>query len=398
MVSYTQTTFDLQSPHVTFDFLFQLYNYAAVTKQIHAKLSPVRTELHNLKTVIHSKELKGFTTKTGNTGAKRKRTDEPEDGGNGGADELQGSNYSLSSPFDDSSISTPIINRGYTLYEEVVVDGWEPMNPVRHNPSALPMNILTSLCKITGMLTRGLTQEGVHVVFKFLPRDTDELAILQCLQEADSPNHVIPLLDIVPVYLGSCIVMPYALPLDLYTEIEDPLVLIYQFLHGVSFIHDRNVAHLDLKPDNVVIVARGGQPWLYIIDFGVSVRATLDTIIDGFVGTPPWVAPEVGSKGGHAQFYNPIRADRWAAGRMLRHLTLRHRDFDYTSVLAFAEKLMSREPLQRPSLRDHTLCQPLIIPHQKRTAPYFMSERPQKISKENDLFTPTSVAIFATST
>jgi len=64
-----------------------------------------------------------------------------------------------------------------------------------------------------------------------------------------------------------------------------------QFLEGVRFMHHNLVAHLDLKPDNIVI---GANTQLFIIDFSVSVRVPLlESWIKGIQGTKGWVAPQV---------------------------------------------------------------------------------------------------------
>ena len=67
-------------------------------------------------------------------------------------------------------------------------------------------------------------------------------------------------------------------------------------------------------------------PRLLIIDFGVSIRVDdEDTTIEGFRGTLPWVAPEVGMPNGPTMEYSPIRADRWACGQMMTVLKRRFR-------------------------------------------------------------------------
>ena len=56
-----------------------------------------------------------------------------------------------------------------------------------------------------------------------------------------------------------------------------------QLVEAVKEIHRENVAHLDLKPQNIVVLLEGGEAKLSIIDFGVSVivendGTTLDEI------------------------------------------------------------------------------------------------------------------------
>ncbi|KAI0296927.1 kinase-like domain-containing protein, partial [Multifurca ochricompacta] len=93
-----------------------------------------------------------------------------------------------------------------------------------------------------------------------------------------------------------------------------------QFLEGVAFLHEHNIAHLDLKADNVLIDIKGDKHHLrlWIIDFGLSVFVEdEETMIKGYRGTPEWTAPEVGTLDGPSTRYSPILADRWACGRML---------------------------------------------------------------------------------
>jgi serine/threonine protein kinase len=119
-----------------------------------------------------------------------------------------------------------------------------------------------------------------------------------------------------------------------------------QLVEGVRFMHQHKVAHLDLKPDNVLV--RRGQ--LRIIDFGVSVRVSgADTMIKGFRGTPTWAAPEVGDPDGPDQRYSPIRADLWSCGRLLQYLAnhLRSKNHPFGR---WAKLLLDPNPLRRPLL------------------------------------------------
>jgi serine/threonine protein kinase len=78
-------------------------------------------------------------------------------------------------------------------------------------------------------------------------------------------------------------------PADLFESAGHSLAR--QFLEGVRFLHRHLVAHLDLKPDNIVVSARTR---LRIIDFSVAVRVPrLESRIKGYQGTKGWVAPEV---------------------------------------------------------------------------------------------------------
>src|ERR1700679_757759 len=103
----------------------------------------------------------------------------------------------------------------------------------------------------------------------------DEYAIHSFLSSIKAThNHTIPILLRVVVDKGMIIAMPEGSALGnvhnsvFKTRGSD---LAYQFLEGVRFMHQHNVAHLDLKPNNIIVMATTNSVWLCIIDFGVSV-------------------------------------------------------------------------------------------------------------------------------
>ncbi|KIK59633.1 hypothetical protein GYMLUDRAFT_120032, partial [Collybiopsis luxurians FD-317 M1] len=89
----------------------------------------------------------------------------------------------------------------------------------------------------------------------------------------------------------------------------------FDLVHGLAFLHQLGIAHLDVKPENLVSNPDG---ILQVIDFSVSVSApTEDYRIWGFRGTVDWTAPEVGNKDGPVCCYSPRRADKWSCGAVL---------------------------------------------------------------------------------
>ena len=188
---------------------------------------------------------------------------------------------------------------------------------------------------------------------------TEELRILMELQQLDSPrNHTIKVLHVYHFYhhhsdrSDEIIVMPWQSPLDDFligfpTMVES---LWHQFLEGVSFLHEHGIAHLDLKPGNV-LVGYSDKPRLTLIDFGISVRVeSEETEVDGYRGTPLWSAPEVGTEDGPKMRYSPILADRWSCGRVLRHIRDFHPIDDTSAFVSLQEELLSPNPSARPSL------------------------------------------------
>ena len=79
-------------------------------------------------------------------------------------------------------------------------------------------------------------------------------------------------------------------PLDEYAKdqsLETIQDLLIQCLEGLSFIHKADILHGDLKPSNIFVIQKDGQPIVKIIDFGISHP---DLQIRG--GTPAYFAPE----------------------------------------------------------------------------------------------------------
>ncbi|XP_062294317.1 myosin light chain kinase, smooth muscle [Scomber scombrus] len=81
-----------------------------------------------------------------------------------------------------------------------------------------------------------------------------------------------------------------------------------QIVEGISFMHQQNIIHLDLKPENIVCVDTTGTS-VKIIDFGLASRLDSNTPLKVMHGTPEFVAPEVIS-------YEPVclATDMWSIG------------------------------------------------------------------------------------
>ncbi|VVC98397.1 unnamed protein product [Leptidea sinapis] len=78
-------------------------------------------------------------------------------------------------------------------------------------------------------------------------------------------------------------------------------------LEGLAHLHARRLAHLDLKPQNLLLSAAGDQ--LLICDFGISRAIQPGAHVREILGTRDYVAPEILS-------YEPLSlaADIWSVG------------------------------------------------------------------------------------
>ncbi|KAG8826604.1 hypothetical protein FRC18_010021 [Serendipita sp. 400] len=110
-------------------------------------------------------------------------------------------------------------------------------------------------------------------------------------------------------------------------------------------MHQHGVAHLDIKPDNIMVEPKYIPFKVSIIDFDVSMKVKdVETTTEGMVGTRGWIAPEV-AKGGR---YSPILADRWACEKMLLYFGEHAKLTVEMEELCYG--LMSMDPTARPPL------------------------------------------------
>ncbi|KAL4062964.1 kinase-like domain-containing protein [Scleroderma citrinum] len=189
-----------------------------------------------------------------------------------------------------------------------------------------------------------------HGYLKFVEQGRNEAKILEYLSSFTSlSNHTIQGTQIWHVRNGTVIFMPPAGSwLTSLTNPSDKLWFVAkQLFMGVDFMHAHGVAHLDIKPGNLLIPKEGGQ--LSIIDYGRAVRFTgKNDVFRGTVGTPEYMAPEVAAGSG---LWSAVRADLWSVGKSLEELCM----LCGTSaqgrepLLAIARQLMSNNPTDRPS-------------------------------------------------
>jgi eukaryotic-like serine/threonine-protein kinase len=79
---------------------------------------------------------------------------------------------------------------------------------------------------------------------------------------------------------------------------RDAIEILRGVLRGLRHAHDRNVVHRDIKPDNVFLAVKDGDPITKILDFGIAKLLAGDTVAPGAtranitVGTPAYLSPE----------------------------------------------------------------------------------------------------------
>ncbi|KRZ10522.1 Death-associated protein kinase dapk-1, partial [Trichinella zimbabwensis] len=91
-------------------------------------------------------------------------------------------------------------------------------------------------------------------------------------------------------------------------EEAEASAFVRQILLGLDHLHSKHIAHLDLKPENVMLKAPNST-CVQLIDFGLSRRIPPDTYVKELLGTEEFVAPETINYDGLT-----LAADMWALG------------------------------------------------------------------------------------
>uniref|UniRef100_A0A8C0G0M7 non-specific serine/threonine protein kinase n=1 Tax=Chelonoidis abingdonii TaxID=106734 RepID=A0A8C0G0M7_CHEAB len=76
---------------------------------------------------------------------------------------------------------------------------------------------------------------------------------------------------------------------EAFTE-QDVIRLVRQILRGVGFLHQHNVVHLDLKPQNILLTSSSPLGDIRIVDFGLSRRVDAVREVREILGTPEYVS------------------------------------------------------------------------------------------------------------
>ncbi|KAJ7345506.1 hypothetical protein JRQ81_001456 [Phrynocephalus forsythii] len=152
-----------------------------------------------------------------------------------------------------------------------------------------------------------------------------EIAVLELTKP--SP-HVVDLHEVYETTNEIILVLEYAaggeifnlcLP-DLEETIHetDIIRLVRQILEGISYLHQNNIVHLDLKPQNILLSSIYPLGDIKIVDFGMSRKIGNCSELREIVGTPEYQAPEVLN-------YDPITTatDIWSVG-VITYMLLTH--------------------------------------------------------------------------
>uniref|UniRef100_A0A8C9MMC8 Death associated protein kinase 1 n=1 Tax=Serinus canaria TaxID=9135 RepID=A0A8C9MMC8_SERCA len=161
---------------------------------------------------------------------------------------------------------------------------------------------------------------------------------------------------------------------------EEATEFLKQILNGVQYLHSLQIAHFDLKPENIMLLDRNvPKPRIKIIDFGLAHKIDFGNEFKNIFGTPEFVAPEIVN-------YEPLglEADMCLSGaspflgetkqETLANVSAVNYEFEEeffsnTSALAkdFIRRLLVKDPKKRMTIQD-SLLHPWIKPKDTQQA------------------------------
>lgn len=102
-------------------------------------------------------------------------------------------------------------------------------------------------------------------------------------------------------------------------KLSEPIArhFLLQLASGLLYLHERNLIHRDLKPQNLLLTSENETAQLKIADFGFVKEIDEQDLTDTLCGTPLYMAPEMM----RSQPYNS-KVDLWSVGTILYELLM----------------------------------------------------------------------------
>lgn len=161
----------------------------------------------------------------------------------------------------------------------------------------------------------------VQVALKIIEKDKKKAALItnevDIMKLLNHPN-IIKLFHVMETTQHIYMVMELASGGDLAGRIvevgsmqeEEAQHIFTQIVCAVKYCHENNIAHRDIKPDNILLDSKGS---IKLCDFGLATKVTVGQKLKVFCGTLPYCAPELFN----GQEYDPKTPDIWSMGVVL---------------------------------------------------------------------------------
>ena len=235
-------------------------------------------------------------------------------------------NHSVGS--SSGSASQPTLDSlpsSYTLQQQIGAGGFGTVFLAHHKPS-----------KQSVVAKRIPCQDPTRIPdeVRFM-RDLQHPHIIRLLDLISLPSHHFLILELLP---GAIDLFDFIDQRGRVSEKHARLIT-QQLASALSYLHvAKQLAHLDVKPENLLI--QPGNGLVKLIDFGAAQQITED-MLTSFKGTRQYACPEILFQ----RCYDPVAADIWAVGVTLYKMVYGHLPFkrsrDYLSSLKIDSSVSS---------------------------------------------------------
>lgn len=166
---------------------------------------------------------------------------------------------------------------------------------------------------------------GIKTISKFDNQDklySSTKTEIELLSETDHPN-IINYFQTLEDNNNFYIVQEYCHEKDLYIFIkkeskeisfENKKNIMQQILLALSYLHQNNIEHRDIKLENVLCYTKDDQYLVKLIDFGFATKTHSLRSSEHIVGSPYYMSPET-IEGKHC-----LKSDVWSAGVIMYYL------------------------------------------------------------------------------
>ncbi|XP_025209160.1 serine/threonine-protein kinase ULK3-like isoform X1 [Melanaphis sacchari] len=128
-----------------------------------------------------------------------------------------------------------------------------------------------------------------------------------------------------------------------------------QLALALQFLRSHNVSHLDLKPQNLLLM-RSPQLTLKVGDFGLANFMSEKTQMENIRGSPLYMAPEMLL---HNRY--DVKADLWSVGVIAYECIFGHAPYASDSIKDLCEKVKKVLPIEIPSNQVSPECRDLLL-------------------------------------
>ncbi|RKP37182.1 kinase-like domain-containing protein, partial [Dimargaris cristalligena] len=158
-----------------------------------------------------------------------------------------------------------------------------------------------AICKTTGQrLAAKIIDRQRFGSISVKQRGTDFVQEINIMQSITHPN-IVQVTDVIrtPKYLY--IFMPLLTGGDLFEYImhqerlpeAEAKFICFQILHALKYLHERNISHRDVKPENVLLKTNSPYAQVMLTDFGMARVVGKKSFMQTMCGTFQYIAPEV---------------------------------------------------------------------------------------------------------